>query len=592
MRALLSSERGGIMPLTLFLATAIILAGAFAINNVRAEQKRSVMQSVLDICTLNAASQRQSVAPDVVFYDCLDKHRFEGTITSFRAVTGRRKSVTATAEATMDAFFLQDRETFTLVAASEAAEERTNLEIVLALDVSASLLTTTANGLLPINELKAAANQFVETMLAEDTGANIKITLVPYNSAVNLGADLAGRFNLNGGPGNLMNGTTRIGPDVTQMRCPLLPGSVYNRLDLSPTEPLGMHPFVDMLGGTRQIITHLAYTDANFAAATLQENLCSFFRLAPSPATDNVVRLPDQVYPDGAGVVPPVPTTPQERIALLQGRISGLRTTGETSINQGMRWALAFLDPAMRPVFDAYRSANRMPETTAGFPMDYTDPSAIKVVVLMSDGTNRSESRMRPEYLAGPSPFWMGNDGNISWHNPARVGNQYWVPHLPAPTGSPAGTGAGQWRAVPWQNATNTGAPARRMDYTEVWRRMKLTYVAWHFHARSLTQVPTTNTAANTTRVNAYIAALAEYMPPEIGISASTKDTELQTACNLARARGIYVYTILFNTGTTTSETLRTCARSESFAYPATPEDIAAAFSQIALHISTLQLTE
>lgn len=580
------------MPLTLFLAATIILAGAFAVNNVRLEQKRTVIQSVLDICTLNAASQRQSLDAETVFYDCLDKHQFEGTITSFRATTGRQKSVTAQAEATIDEFFFQDQSTYALVATSEAGEERMNLEIVLALDTSGSLLTTTTNGVLPLDALKSAANQFVETMLAEDTDGNIKITLLPYNSAVNLGADLAGRFNVTGAPLNLMNGSTRIGPDVTQMRCPQLPNSIYNQLPISPTEALSAHPFVDMLGGTRQIITHLVPTDASFAAATLQENMCSFFRLAPSPATDNIVRLPDQVFPDALGAIPSVPTTPDARIDALQARISGLRATGETSINQGMRWALAFLDPAMRPVFDGLASASRIAASAAGFPLDYTDPTSIKVVVLMSDGTNREEPRLRPQYLSGPSPFWIGNDNNISWHNPLRAGDKYWVPHLPAPTGSPAGTGAGQWRAVPWRNASNTGAAARQMDYTEVWRRMKLTYVAWHFHARSVTQAPTSNQTANRARVDASNAALAEYMPPEMRITTATKDAELQTACNLARDRGIYVYTILFNTGTTTSETLRTCARTESFAFPATPADIAAAFSQIALHISALQLTE
>lgn len=579
------------MPLALFLAAAIILAGAFAVNTAWVEQKRTVMQSVLDICTLNAASQRQTLEPRAVFDDCLAKHEFEGTITSFDAVTGRRKSVTATAESTVDGFFIQDGSTYDLVATSAAAEERTNLEIVLALDISGSLLTS-VNGKVPLDELKAAANQFVQSMLAEDDAANIKITLLPYNSAVNLGADLAARFNLTGAPVNLVSGTTRIGPDVTQMRCPQLPGTIYNQLSLAPTEPLVAHPFVDMLGSTRQIITNLAYTDATFASATLQENMCSFFRSAPSPATDNVVRLPDQIAPDSTGALPPLPSTPAERIAVLQARISGLRATGETSINQGMRWALAFLDPAMRPVFNGLADAGRIPTTARGFPLDYTDTSSIKVVVLMSDGTNREEPRVRPQYLSGPSPFFIGNDGNISWFNPLRSGDQYWVPHLPAPAGSPAGTGAGQWRAEPWRNATNTGAAARQMDYNEVWRRMKLSYVAWHFHARSVTQAPTTNSAANRTRVDASIAAMNEYMPPELRITTATKDAELQTACDLARQQGIYVYSILFSTGTTTSETLRTCARTPAFAFSATPADIAAAFSQIALHISTLRLTQ
>ena len=585
----LRSERGGLLPFTLVITGTIILMGALAVNTVRVEHSRSITQSVLDICVLNAAAQRQTLEPRTAFDDCLEKHGFEGSITDFQATTGQTKSVTATAEITLESFFLQDPVTYEVGVGSTAQETLSNLEIVLALDVSGSLLTPGPEGTIPLDELKAAANLFVDRMLAEDTAGKIKITLLPYNSNVNLGSDLAARFNVIGAPVNMMQNTTRIGPDVTEMRCLDLPSGSFTTTGISSTSPILAMPFIDMQGATSRTNAYTAPSNATNAAATLQDNLCSFFRLAPSPATNNVV-FPPEYGTSALG-------TPQQRISALQARITGLRATGTTSINLGMRWALAFLDPQMQAVYTALRENNRMPQSTVDHPRAYDDPTTIKVIVLMSDGTNVDEPRLNPAYQSGASPFWIGNDGNISWHNPLRPGaDQYWVPHVPAPTGSPAGTAPGIWQAMPWQNATNTGAPARNMTYEEVWRRMKVSYVAWQFHARSVNQATGSTVAQrnanNAARNTAFLAAMNDYLPPAMAVSAASKNDQLTQACTLARDTGIYVYSLLFVTETTSSPTLESCARAPGFFYSATQASLQQAFSDIAQHISRLQLTD
>lgn len=585
----LRSERGGLLPFTLIILGTVILMGALAVNTVRVEHQRSISQSVLDICTLNAAAQRQTLEPRTVFDDCLAKHGFDGTITSFNATPGRTKSVTATADMTVESFFLRDPVIYDLSVGSVAQEQLSHLEIALALDVSGSMNLASPVSPHPLTDLKTAAKLFVDRILAEDTQGNIKITLVPYNSQVNLGATLGAQFNLVDPPVNLMTGTTRIGPDVTQQRCVELPAGLYASTAISTTEPIVATPFIDMIGATRQQNVRTAHTDATFAVATLQENLCSFFRLNPSPATNNVV-VPPEFGTAALG-------TPVQRIQALQNRIDGLIGTADTSLNVGMRWALAVLDPAMQSAYTVLRQNSQMPPSTADHPRAFNDQSTIKVVVLMSDGTNVDEPRMQPMYQSGPSPFWIGNDGNISWHNPLRAGpNQYWVPHVAAPAGSPAGTAPGIWQATPWRNATNTGTAARQMDYREVWRRMKVSYVAWEFHARSVNQATGTGaarTANNNARSAAFAAAMELYLPAALRVTAATKDSQLAEACTLARTRGIYVYSILFESATTSSPTLQACARDASFFYrAANPAALTQAFSDIALHISRLQLTE
>lgn len=584
----LRSESGALLPFTLIVSGVIILAGALAINTVRVEHKRSVTQSVLDICVLNAAAQRQTLEPRAVFDDCLEKHDFDAVITDFQAATGREKFVTASAALEVESFFLQDPVTYEVGVVSTARETLSNLEIVLALDVSASMNLASPSSTNPLSDLKAAARTFVDQMLAEDTQGNVKIAIVPYNTQVNLGATLADEFNITDAPVNIMNGTTRIGPDVTQQRCAELPADGYGATALSLTEPLPAMPFVDMLGATRQQNSRTTQTDANFAVATLQENLCSFFRLNPSPATNNVVFPPDFGFATLG--------TPAQRISALHAKINALVATADTSINVGMRWALAFLDPAMQNAYVGLRQNNLMPPSTIGHPRPFTDQSAIKVIVLMSDGANVDEPRLNPAYLSGLSPFWIGNDNNISWHNPLRAGtDQYWVPHVPVPSGSPSGTAPGAWQAMPWQNATNTGLPARQMEWPEVWRRMKVRYVAWEFHARSVNQATGTTVAQraanNAARQAAFDAAMADYLPTGLRVTAATKDAQLTQSCNRARDSNIFVYSILFETATTSSPTLEACARDASmFFRAATPGALSQAFSDIALNISLLQL--
>jgi len=563
-------ERGGILPFVVVVTGAVILMGALAVNMVRVEHRRSTTQSVLDICVLNAAAQRQALAPRTVLDDCLAKHDFEGVITTFSAQTGRIKSVTATATSDVGSMFLSTPETYSQTVSSTATEGRTNLEIVLALDVSNSM-GAVINFVSAFDAMKSAANTFVETMLSGDDGGRVSIAVVPYTTHVNLGADLAAQFTLTGVPA-----VYPFGPDIAEMRCVDPPAGSFTRTALSSAQPMKAVPFVDIDGSTNQgtlsnPAPYVSPTNATTAVARVQSAPCVMWRDLAF-AKSNIVRLPDFT----TTATDPVPRTVAERTDALKAKINGLRGTGETSIHLGMRWATALLDPETRPVFRRLADAGRMPAAMGDRPLDFQDQSAIKVIVLMSDGVNSSEFRLKEQYETGPSPYYLGNDGNYSWFNANRPGeNKFWVPHT------------GTWQATAWQNATNSGPAARQLDYQELWRRLKVSYVAWQFHARS---VSLENTAAGrTARSTANIAALAEFRTP---IEATWKDQRLAEVCTAARAQGIYVYTIAFDTGLPVSALLPSCATTPAQHYTSTPEQIASAFAAIALHITTLQLTQ
>lgn len=594
MRSFFRDCSGSILPFTMVTTGTVVLMGAMAVNTVRMEHARSVVQSVLDICVLNAAAQRQTLEPRTVFDDCIAKHDFEGTVTSFSATTGRVKTVTATASVDVETMFLVTPETYTLVATSSATEEQTNLEIVLALDVSASMLLDNGTGelkadgtiKLPLEYMQDAAVDFVTTMLRDDTQGRVTITLLPYSHNVNLGADIASKMSLTNIPA-----TYSVGADISQMRCVDLPSTAFSSTAIDPGSAQTAMPFVDISGTTRQTnstsplattemrngfvwpsttatgATSATSSDTNsFAVPSLLSAQCSMWRVVASQA-NSIVRLPDFT---AAGQQSSVDTV-AERTAQLASQIRNLVPTGETSVNLAVRWSLAFLDPAMRPVFAAFASEGRMSQVAKDRPLDFTDTSAIKVIVLLTDGTNFTENRLKSQYVRGASPFYIGSDGNLSWFNASRSGtDKYWVPHRDS--------GKGLWQATPW---TVTGT-ARQLDYEELWRRVKLTYVAWQFHARSAS-------TTSSVRTTAYNAALTEYRS---SITSATKDSQQSEACTQARNKGVYVYTIGYKTATTDFASLQNCATTTAQFYEATSAGLTSAFSAIALHITRLQLTQ
>ena len=566
MRAFVKDERGGLLPFVLVTFGTMVLMGAMAVNTVRIEHMRSVTQSVLDICVLNAAAQRQTLEPRAVLDDCLVKHGFDGTVTEFKAEVGRKKTVTATATARVESLFLPTERVYSLTTTSEASEELSNLEIVLALDMSDSMLGLSTDPIKPVDAMKVAAKEFVSTMLADDTQGRVQITLLPYSGHVNLGAEVAAKLNVTTAPV-----TQSGGPDVSEMRCFDLPDAEFGTTAFDPAVARPALGFADVNGATTQTNPprYLEPNNGTRAVARTQDATCETGWIAGT-TYNNIIRLPDfaanRILPD----------TVEKRIEALQAKIDQLTTTGKTSVNLGMRYALAMLDPAMNPVFSRFVAEGKMPASSAQFPLPFNDPSSIKVIVLMTDGANIDEWRLKPSYERGTSPFWIGNDGRYSWHNPARTGTaQYWVPHL------------GLWQDVPWRNADNTGAPARQLDYQELWSRLKLQYVTWQFHARSVSSLSTT--AAIRARGEANVAAFNEYATL---LTKATKDDQLTRTCNAARAAGVQVYTIGYNTGSLLSEVLAACARTPAQAKAATPADISQVFAEIALNITKLRLEQ
>jgi hypothetical protein len=276
------------------------------------------------------------------------------------------------------------------------------------------------------------------------------------------------------------------------------------------------------------------------------------------PVAANIVRLPSQ------------------NVATLQAQINGLQAGGNTSITLGMKWGLALLDPGARGMYSELIAANQIPTTLAGRPFDYTDPEAIKAIVLMTDGEHVSHDRITDAYKTGTSPIYRSSgDGQYSIYHAAVAGSKkYWVPHL------------GTWQTSPW----NSGGGVAQQNWQDVWSKLKLSYVAWQFYGRALGTTAATRTATYNTTMNSMRAVYA---------SVSSMNAQLQQSCGLAKDNDIILYGIAFEAPANGQTQISNCVTpkgsdtADGFYFDAQGKDeIRRAFRQIASNLSQLKLTQ
>jgi len=191
-------EDGSLIVFGLFLFSCFFLMSGMAVDLMRTENRRTALAMTLDRCALNAAALRQTLDPATVVRDCVDREGLLPYLTAVNVTNGTaQRSVEAVGNMTVDTLFMGASGVDSIdVGARSVAEQRaTNIEIVLALDVSGSMNTNDR-----IGGLRTAARNFVNTVLANNTD-KISIAVVPYNGQVNLGPALAAKYNITHQPG-------------------------------------------------------------------------------------------------------------------------------------------------------------------------------------------------------------------------------------------------------------------------------------------------------------------------------------------------------------------------------------------------------
>ncbi len=533
-----------ILALTLFLL--MVMMGGLAVDLMRYEQTRTTLQNTLDRATLASAALTQTLDPKSVVADYFTKAGMDKYLKSVTVSEGMNfRNVTADAAAATDPYFLHliGQDKMDALGHSMAEQRVTNVEIMLVLDVSGSMASNSK-----LVNLKTAANEFVDTVLSSDTEHKISIGLVPFNGQVNIGPDLRAKYTaLTDDPALALPTNT----DAQKVQCVDMPSTVYNQTALPTNTAMSMTAHADTYSGTNQTNAWVSYTDTSYAIGYNATSNAG--NVWCPPIASNIIRLPS------------------ETIATLQGQINGLVAVGATSINAGLKWGLALMDPSAVQMYYQLIGANKMAPDLAGRPYSFTDPEAMKVIVLMTDGEHFAEERVNAAYKSGLSDIYKSNnDGNYSIYLASlTTTNKYWVPHL------------SRFQAVPWTNSTNTGTSTQQ-TWPQVWGAMRLSYVAWQFYARGLGSTSSARNIEYANRMDAFRSKTPT----------TSMDSQLQQICGLAKGQGVIVYGIAFEAPTNGQTQIRNCSTSAAHYFNASGLQIRTAFRAIASNISQLRLTQ
>ncbi len=365
-------EDGVLIIFALFIFVLMLLIGGMAVDFMRFETTRMKIQNTVDRAVLAAASLNQTRPPADVVQDYFDKAgmgAFLDTVTVDQSLNHR--TVTAKANATINTFFLHMSgiNTLTAVTGGTAEERVSNVEISLVLDISGSMgRASSATGGPKIDLLRDAAEDFVDSVLKDDSKDKISLSLISYSAQVNAGPDIFNQLNVVG---------SYIPDTHDYSHCIEFEPSDFNdtALDLSKTYRQGQH------------FSPYRYFDSD---GTITYPNC------PKRDHDRILALS------------------QDKSAL-KDIIDDLEPEANTAIHMGMKWATALLDPSTRPIVDGLIGMNKVENVFSGRPVDYDDNDTIKVIVLMTDGENVNTLRLKSRWYDNVADYDFWNTRRVPW---------------------------------------------------------------------------------------------------------------------------------------------------------------------------------
>lgn len=367
-------EDGSVIVLTLFLLVLMLILGGMAVDFMRFESRRAMLQGVTDRAVLAAADLDQDLDPAAVVKDYFKKAGMENYLDGEPYVSPAStdyREVRANGRIDLDTYFLRliGMDVLTATATSTAIEGVGNIEVSLILDVSGSM-NETIPGSSPaerrIDRLRSSASNFVTTLLDPANADRVSLSLVPYSEHVNVGPEIFDELNMN------------------QLHdysyCVELPDTVYSSTSLSTTT----------------LFEQAQHLQTNPAYDTDGDGLVNEFVSGSWSQQIDVMNQPVCPQQDFEQIVPI-----SQNVATLTGNINQLHPRSGTSIFMGMKWGVFLLDPDFNSIYTALPSSMKDP-AFANRPVEWNDETGTgvtkKYVVLMTDGQNDNSWRLHNEY--------------------------------------------------------------------------------------------------------------------------------------------------------------------------------------------------
>jgi hypothetical protein len=523
---MLWSEDGNMTIFSVLMTVLMLTITGAAVDIMRQEAVRADLQGTIDRAVLAAADLEQDQPPAEVVADYVAKAGMAAALSSVTVDEGLNyRVVTAEGETELDTVFLRMSgfPSLTAPARATAQEKVQNVEISLVLDVSGSMRGSR------ITNMRVAASQFIETVIQPaDAPGLTTVSIVPYNATVNIGESLAPYFTLE--------------ETHDYSHCATFPSAAFDSVAVDPTQTLGRLGHFDMIstsGSTTEIPNPWCRT-GDTSAITIHS----------------------------------------ADVSRLKSRINALGADGNTSIDLGMKWGVALLDPAMRPVVSALAEDGQVPGAAADRPAAYHDHEALKFVVVMTDGQNTTQYDLRPEYRTGMSDVWIDDRGTTNplddrfslmvrdWSGSS---NDIWFWERYENDG---------W-SMRYRDRPDGGDQARRMTHAELFARFGTRAVAHKMYTQPYHDGWV-----------GYGDWYDIYNAYDATVSGSQANDRLSRICAAARDQGIVVFAIGFEAPSAGQAAMRDCASSASHYFDVSGVEIADTFHAIARQINLLRLTE
>ncbi len=516
-RSFYKDENGSLIIFGLFVFLMMLMIGGLAVDLMRYETQRARLQSTLDRAVLAAASLDQPLGPVEVVVDYfakagLDAYLDPDDITVEDTLTARK--VTALASMQVDSTFLKllNIDYLEAPAAGAAEESASRTEISLVVDVSGSMSWSSSSGNSKIYELRQAATEFVNIIQCNpedpDDTANctvepdmVSISLIPYDEQVMAGADILNQLT--------------VTSEHSSSNCITFDDSDFNLAAIDPDTEYQRTGHFD------------PWRSSNSTPSSWTCKTNSWRQILPM----------------------------ENDPADLRDRIADLEGSGNTSIDLGMKWAGAFLDPAFQPVVTGLIADGEVDGVYFDRPFSYIESGIKKVVVIMTDGVNTSQHYLDDDKRSGLSPVWYNahyDDYSILNSHGSPNGNDhewYW-------------TDSNHRDFHDHPQGDEESGTAVRLTYPELWQM-----VTWDWYDDWSWLDDAGSSYGNT-----------------------TKNNRLDSICDAVKGQNVTVYTIGFEVTDASAAVMESCASSPAHFFDVEGADLGEAFASIARQISALRL--
>jgi len=532
-------ESGSLLIFGLFCFVIMLLVAGMALDLMRFEERRTLLQNTVDRASLAAADLNQTLEPYDVVVDYFVKAGLPAPAPSDVTIEAGQyneyRTVDVRTSEMMDTWFMSmvGIDQLNTPAKSVAEERIGQVEISLVLDVSGSMNSN--NRLI---NLKPAAKAFVDQMFDQVEPGKLSMSIVTYSTQVSMGENLARFVNLT--------------DEHTLSTCiEFEAGDFANHVDSLKLK----------LASTGHVYKRNGNFDPfNTSAPTLLN----------CPTEDNR----DIIAFSG------------DRDAL-KAHIDSLTAGGNTSIDIGMKWGAMLLDPSMQPVVDTLVSEGQLPSEFSDRPYAYktsgmtnANDQSMKVIVVMTDGENTTEYAIKSPYRSGVSPIIRGN--NSTSYTPTNR-DQYSVYDSTRPANADwYSVKTGTWRAEPWGDMAGDTGDSVPLTWQEIYNRGSINWVADNIIGR----------AWGTTVRNQWRSS-GNTVVSRVSPSSGTPDKNVRTTniCSAAKSKGVIIYAIGFEAPANGQNLLNSCA-STGNSMSASGTGISTAFAAIASSINKLRLTQ